>query len=289
MKPLVLLLAVAFAAGVRAQAPDPLPPINTPATNQSLQGKVIWADLHTADPAAAIKFYTGLFGWTATTLQRANHSYTVFLNDGHPVAGVALRPVTPQDQGRGRWVTYLAVADVPRTLAIATANGGRVLVPAKDLPNRGVQALLADNEGGIFGVLHSSSGDPEDYQPEIGDWAWAHVSEPDPAAAAAFYQTVLGYPSSPDPERAGAFILGAPGMARTAIGPIPARPDARPGWLIFVRVADAGQSAARAEALGGHILVAPKSTRPGSRLAVVSDPVDGTIGLIELEEGSVQP
>src|SRR4029077_16194936 len=98
------------------------------------------------------------FGWTASTLQRHGHAYTLLSSDGQPVAGVAQRPAGPQDQAHGRWIVYFSVADVPRTIGVAQANGGHVVFPAKDLAQRGTQALLADSQGALFGILHSSSG-----------------------------------------------------------------------------------------------------------------------------------
>jgi len=41
------------------------PPLNDPATREAHPGKFVWAELFTADSAAATRFYTGVFGWTA--------------------------------------------------------------------------------------------------------------------------------------------------------------------------------------------------------------------------------
>ncbi|HEX3728419.1 MAG TPA: VOC family protein [Opitutaceae bacterium] len=280
-----LLAFALIASALRAQTAD-FPAINTPATNQSLQGKIVWADLHTSAPDAAIKFYAGLFGWTASTLQRHGHAYTLLSCDGQPVAGVAQRPAGPQDEARGRWIVYFSVADVPRTIATAQANGGRVVFPAKDLAQRGTQALLADNQGALFGVLHSSSGDPEDYEPAVGNWAWSHAFEKDAASGAQFYQTVLGFSAAPEADNTppNAVILSSQGLARGALGPLPNRPDAQPGWLAFVRVANVDDTASKAESLGGRVLIAPKATQPGSRIAVLADPVDGVIGVMEMSD-----
>ncbi|HVW22030.1 MAG TPA: VOC family protein [Opitutaceae bacterium] len=280
------LLALALAAAsLRAQGPS-LPPINTPPTNQSLQGKIVWADLHTSDPEAAIRFYTALFGWTANTLRRHGRAYTILSSGGQPVAGVAERPAAARDQGRGRWIVYLSVADVPRTVAVALANGGRVVFPPKELPARGTQAMLADDQGGLFGILHSSSGDPEDYEPEVGDWAWAHVFAKDSADGMRFYQAVFGYSVTPDTarNRPDVYLLSSQGLARGALGPLPNRPDAMPGWLAFVRVASVDRTVGRVASLGGRVLVDPKSTQPGSRIAILADPVDGAVGVMEMSD-----
>lgn len=100
---LVLCGAVAMAG-----AAD-LPPLSdTTPTGEHFPGKFIWADLFTADPAAAQAFYTGLFGWEATTIERTTtsgtHPYIVLANGGEPVAGLARLPSRMQDTVHGRWV-----------------------------------------------------------------------------------------------------------------------------------------------------------------------------------------
>ena len=49
-----------------------------------------------------------------------------------------------------------------------TKAGGRVLAPPQKMPKRGEQAVFADPEGALFGVVKSSSGDPEDFLAEPG-------------------------------------------------------------------------------------------------------------------------
>ena len=276
----ILVLALSL---VSARAAD-LPPLNVAPSGQSLPGKVIWADLYTTDPTAAIAFYTGLFGWTETGIQRGHNVYTVFFNRGRPVAGIISRPAAPKDTGKGHWINYVAVADVNQTLNTAVANGGRIVHPAQNIPVRGMQAILADSQGSLIGVMQSSSGDPDDAEPVAGDWAWAHLFARDSVAASQFYHTVLGYDAVADnrDSQANVFLLNSQGMSRAALGPIPAREDAQPDWLSFIRVANLDDAIARATTLGGKVLVAPKATRPESRLAIIADSNDVAIGLVEL-------
>lgn len=65
---MVALLGV-IAPLSRADTPEPsVPPINTPASTDYFTGKLVWANLYTADVAAATRFYTQLFGWTAESV-----------------------------------------------------------------------------------------------------------------------------------------------------------------------------------------------------------------------------
>jgi predicted enzyme related to lactoylglutathione lyase len=278
---LFLLLSLAV-VGARA---DDLPPINATPTGLALPGKMIWADLYTKNPAGEMQFYTELFGWNAETISRpSGNEYHVLLNHGQPVAGVVFRAAPPGDTGQGRWISYVAVADVAQTVAAAAELGGKVVHPAKNLPQRGTQAILIDSQGSLLGLIHSSSGDPADNQPDIGAWAWAHLSARDPAAAAQFYHAAIGYEAVPDARegRHDVFLLNSQGFTRASIGPIPHRPEAYPDWLGFVRVGNLDDALAKATTLGARVLLAPKSTEPGTRLAILADPADVAIGLVEL-------
>lgn len=277
----ILLLALTL---VSVRAAD-LPPINDKPTGMMLPGKMIWADLYTKNPAGEIQFYTGLFGWKAMAIKRpSGASYTVLTNDGQPVAGVVFRAAPEGDTGQGHWINYVAVSDVAQTITVAMGLGGKVLHPAKLLPDRGTQAILTDSQGSVLGVLHSSTGDPDDTEPAMGSWAWAHLSARDPVAAAQYYHAVLGYTAEPDnrESRPDVFLLSSQQFTRASIGPIPDRPEAYPDWLGFVRVKNLDEAIAKATALGAHVLLTPKSTEPQSRLAIVADPADVAIGLVEL-------
>ena len=147
-----------------AGAADFPPLSDTTPAGDHFPGKFIWADLFSPDQAAAQAFYTGLFGWEATTIERTTpsgtHPYIVMANGGDPVAGIARRPSRMLEAKHGRWVGYVSVPDVEMALVAAKAAGGRVLFPAKDVPQRGTQAIFVDPEGAELGLLRSSSGDP---------------------------------------------------------------------------------------------------------------------------------
>jgi uncharacterized protein len=282
---LVLCGAVAMARAAE------LPPLSdTTSTGERFPGKFIWADLFTADPAAAQTFYTGLFGWEATAIARptasGTHSYIILTNGGEPVAGIARRQVRRPGPLQGRWVGYVSVPDVSQALAAAAAGGGRVLFPAKDLPRRGTQAIFVDPEGAELGVLHSSAGDPGEYAPDPGDWTWAQLFARDPAGAGRFYASIAGWEVLPDTrsKRPNLFVLASGGYSRASVSPLPPGPKARPGWLLFVRVADVKAAAAKATQLGGRVLVAPSDAPADYWRAVIIDPTGAVIGLVQLQQ-----
>ena len=283
---IILFCAAAAVAG----AAD-FPAINEPATEESFPGKFIWADLFTSEQPAAEAFYTGLFHWTATTIERETgsgaHDYVVLYNQGRPIAGIVHRPLQTQDKVRGRWIGYVSVDNVASTVEAETAAGGSVLLPAKDLPQRGTQAIIADRDGAILGLLHSSSGDPGEYRPEAGDWTWAQLFARDTEAESQFYRDLLHYEIMPDTrsDRAGGFIFASGGYSRASLAPLPSsHRNAKPGWLLFVRVASVQDTVALASSLGGKIRVAPKDIDAKMQMAIIADPLGEAIGVVELAE-----
>lgn len=287
MKTLAVIL---FSIVALTAAGADLPPLNSPPATYCYPGKFIWGDLFTADPAAAQKFYTGLFGWTAATIERTTHSgtrpYIVLSVGDRPIAGIALRPPKMKDEALGRWVGYVSVPDVAQALAAATAGGGHVLSHTKDLPQRGTQAIFTDADGAMLGLMHSSTGDPGEYLPEPGDWTWAELFARDPAAAGRYYHTVIGYDVIPDTrtDRPNNFILVSDGYSRASLAVVPDRPKARPVWLLFVRVASVKDTVAQAVKLGGRVLVPPSNAPMEYWRAVIADPTGGVIGVVQLED-----
>lgn len=279
------LFSPGSAAGAGA---DRLPPLNDATTAEHLTGKFIWADLFTGSPSVAAKFYTNLLGWTATTYRRDDGaSYILLRNLGDPVAGVVQR-AADRPEGPGRWIGYVSVEDVGRAIKMIEAAGGRSLAPYRDLPDRGTQALVADKEGAVFGILHSSSGDPGDFRPDPGDWLWAELFAREPKSAGNFYRSVFNYDVTADVRTAKPdhFIVSGGGIARAGISPVPVQNDAVPSWLGFVRVADLAATVAHAVALGGKALVEPRAAEEGSRFAIVADPTGAAIGLVEVADNA---
>ena len=284
-------LGLLGAGRLPAAAAVALPPLNDPPTADRLVGKFVWADLFTTDPAVAAKFYEGLFGWTGKTIARDGHSYVLLHHEGRPLAGIVPRPLRNGPAARARWVGYLAVDDVARTLAATTKAGGAVLAPARDFPRRGTQAIVADNTGAVLGLLHSAAGDPPDYEAANGEWVWAELLVDRPETAATFYRDVFAHQITPAPpeEKKARFFLNAGGFARGGIAPLPAKDDARPGWLGFVRVASAAEAATRAAALGGRVLVTPRPSTVGTHFAVVADPTGAPVGVIDFADPVAAP
>jgi predicted enzyme related to lactoylglutathione lyase len=158
------------------------------------------------------------------------------------------------------------------------------LATPQKFPKRGEQAVFADPEGAVFGVLKSSSGDPEDFAPEIGDWIWIQLLSRDPQKAAEFYRNIAGYEVIPNTtaNRLSDYVLVSDHFARATVRSIPAaNAQVQSTWLPFVRVKSVSDSVARAVQLGGKILVEPNSGLFEGKVAVVADPTGAAVGLLD--------
>lgn len=270
-----------------------LPPLTTVPGSPRLPGKVIWSDLVTDDVPAARKFYSRLFGWTFQDVG----SYAIAANDERPLCGMFQRP-RPADrpEARPRWIAYISVASVDRAERAVTKAGGRVVAEPREMPRRGAQAVFADPEGALFGVIRSSSGDPQDFLPEPGDWIWIQLLSRDARKAAEFYRAIAGYEviENSASNRLNDYVLASKGYARATVRTIPkANDQVQPTWLPFVRVKNVTDSVVRAKELGGRALIEPKPEVFDGKVAVVADPTGAAIGLLEwsgqLLKGGRQP
>ena len=275
---------IGFAASARAAK---FPPLNDPDTKETHPGKFVWAELFTNDSAAATKFYSGVFGWTAVAFDQHGAAYTVFSNGDHPVAGLRQRSPSATPHA-SRWIDYIAVTDIASSLALVPAAGGEVRAPARKFPKIGIQAIITDHEGSPVGLLQSSSGDSVDDEPATGDWNWFHLLAKDPVSDAAFYRQVFNYQVAPDArtEKKNELLLSSDGLNRGGVSLVPEREGAKPGWLGVIRVANLDGTLGRVQALGGEIIVAPHDAAFGSRFAMIADPTGGTVGLVEYENNA---
>lgn len=275
-----LALAVPLTAAER----PPLPPLVEPASAMRLPGKFVWADLFTSELERQRDFYVGLFGWQWAWLDDAGpRPYGLLYNGGQPVAGIVSFAPREVEGPYARWIHYASVVDVRAHADAVRAAGGRVLLEPREMPERGAFAIATDLEGAPFGLLESSSGDPEDYQVDPGDWLWVQLFTRDAGAAGAFYADLLDYELQEDEASAEVadFVLASQGFARAGVAQLPETSQTRPLWLGFVRVAALEPVLTRTTELGGAVLLPPSQERMGGRLAVIADPLGAAVGVLE--------
>jgi predicted enzyme related to lactoylglutathione lyase len=287
LKPRLSLAVGALLLGAAAgfAAEPPLPPLTTVSGSPRLPGKFVWADLVTDDVPAASKFYAGLFGWSFQDFG----GYLIAANEDRPLCGMFQRPRPADASAKPRWFGYLSVTNVERAKQAVLQAGGKVLAEPKKMPKRGEQAVFADAEGALFGVVKSGAGDPEDFLAAPGDWIWLQLLSRDARKAAEFYRAVGGYKivENSETNRQSDFVLTSEGFARATMRTIRTEAESvRPTWLPFVRVLSISESVAKTKQLGGKVLIEPKPELLNGKVAVISDPTGAAIGILEWSQES---
>jgi predicted enzyme related to lactoylglutathione lyase len=244
-------------------------------SSDPLLGKVVWHDLITEDLDTARSFYGGLFGWTfEESTGSRGESYLLARKDRVLVAGLLAYAPPADDKQYSRWLPYISVDDVDAATARATAAGARVVADARNLGSGRVAAIV-DPQGAVVGLARSSIGDPDDKTtaPAPGRPVWNELVADDPAVAATFYRTLAGYRVETIQRRGGEyFLLTNNGVRRAGIFQNPADEDYMPVWLTAFGVADPAAAAARAESLGGKIILPASPELRDGTIALVTDP-----------------
>ncbi|HXM56799.1 MAG TPA: VOC family protein [Candidatus Dormibacteraeota bacterium] len=112
---------------------------------------------------------------------------------------------------------------------------------------------------------------------------WVDMSSADPSASAAFYTALFGWTADEANEEYGGYrMLRQDGKMVAGLGP-----QMAPGptvWTTYVKVADADATAAKVEAAGGKVLMAPMDVGPQGRMAIIQDPSGGVVGMWQTGE-----
>ena len=114
------------------------------------QGKTfVWHELYVPDTDAAVKFYGTALGLGTEKMEMPGMPpYTMLTRDGKPVCGMQSTQAPQMMPGiPPHWAVYLSVDDVDARVAAVENNGGKLVVPAMDIPTVGRMALIADPQG----------------------------------------------------------------------------------------------------------------------------------------------
>ena len=117
---------------------------------QPVPNAIEWNELITPDPAAAVKFYGGLFGWTTEEFAMPGKPPYTMLQRGDRTFGGVMAPPMPGIPPH--WLHYVTVASVDDALAKAVSLGAAVCLGATDIGEAGRIAVLKDPQGAIFGL-----------------------------------------------------------------------------------------------------------------------------------------
>ena len=279
-----VLLATGLLAASVVQATPTLPALNVPASGVELPGKFTWFDMATPKPVEQQDFYASLFGWSFRSPGQSDDDYALIVNRGRAIGGMFRHEPPGGEQDGALWIALMSVTSVDEAIATTQSSGGAVQVQAATVPDRGRHALLTDPAGAIFGVLDSSTGDPPDYQVEMGDVIWVDLFARDVPGMIRFYSGLAPYeistrPIVQDVERN---ILSAHGMPRAGIVPVDEEAN-RAAWVPYVRVENVAATLEKVVEGGGFAIVAPDERILNGNVAVFVDPFGGVTGIVKWE------
>jgi uncharacterized protein len=231
-------------------------------------GTFCWVDLGTSDVAGAKAFYGELFGWDLEDVPAGEGAtYTLARLRGRDVAGMHFHT---EEEGTG-WSSYICVDDLDATIARVRELGGGVLMEPADLPGVARMAQIADPGGAEVTLSQPTGQFGAGLVNDVGAWSWNELVSPGLQAATAFYAGLFGWKADqlPGPMPRISFTLG-----ELLIGgghqPGPQEGET-PRWTVSFTVADADQSVAEVERLGGSVLLPPIGI-PIGRFSIVADP-----------------
>ncbi|MER7777671.1 VOC family protein [Streptomyces sp. NPDC096191] len=253
-------------------------------TTRFVTGAPNWVDVGTTDFDASAAFYGGLFGWRFRSAGPEAGGYGFFELDGRIAAGGM---ETSSEQGPPSWTVYFQTPDAGATAQTSEQARGGVLAQPMEVKDKGTMAILADRAGLPFGVWQPARLPGLGVVGESGALCWVELHTADVAAAAAYYQSVLGLETSAVSFPGGSYTSVNPGgEGEDAMfgGVVPLADDPEPtetGWLPYFAVDDTDAAVARARELGGTVPMAATDIEGVGRVARIADPSGARFAVLE--------
>jgi len=265
-------------------------PTEAKAATRQLQGSHIWYELMTPDPDGATAFYGAVVpGWTVGQPIGGDQDYRIIgRSDGGSAGGVlALTEDMRQHGARPVWLGYIGADDVDATARQVEAKGGKLLMPAFDIP-QGRIAMVTDPQGNPFYIMKPiPPAGQEDRQSDVFSpdqqqrVSWNELSTADPVAARTFYGELFGWTSDdfmPMGEY-GEYRFFDHGSLR--IGAVSGMmPDGHPGWRYYIRVPSISKAVEAVKAGGGTITLEPMEVPGGDTIVIGNDPQGAEFALV---------
>lgn len=239
-------------------------------------GTPSWVDVESPDTSRSAEFYEALFGWKQRNVGAPDQaSYSMMTLKDRVVAGLGARSM---DESRPvAWSVYVTVADVDATVARCLELGGSVVVQAADVMQAGRSAVVEDPLGTIISLWQAKDREGVELVNEPGAFTWSELASTDLDASAEFYVDLFGWGLHESTEHHRAFTVDG----KVVCGGHTAAPGEVPGWLVWFDVEDCDEVAARADALGGKVIVDPGDLDFG-RGAVIADTLGAAFGIGEV-------
>lgn len=254
-------------------------------------GGFIWYELMTGDPEGAKAFYDDLLDWNIGEPAPGGLDYRMIAAGEDFVGGVLrLTDEMCREGAHPVWLGYIGVDDVDATIAQLKDLGGKVLLPAFDIPEVGRIAMVADPEGAPFYIMRGAVEDSVSnaFKPDAqGHCSWNELAARNPQQALQFYGQLFGWTSSesmPMGENGDYQFLDAGDTRIGALSPC-IDPFRSIPWLYYFQVADIDRAVTTTTARGGKILHGPHEIPGGDAIIIGSDPEGVSFALVGPRRG----
>ena len=117
-------------------------------------GAMSWNHLFTPDPAAAVDFYTQLFGWTAEDQGSGRYTF----KNGDRGNGSVSPPRADDDPGDAYWIVYFTVDNTDDVADRADKLGGNLVTPPRTTSD-GRIAVVEDAQAARFAIFQGEVDD----------------------------------------------------------------------------------------------------------------------------------
>ncbi len=115
-------------------------------------GRCRWNELNTSDPAAALDFYTRLFGWEkGDAMPMGEMGDYQFINHGGEMIGATM--ASRADGPPPMWFFYFGVPEIDAAAARIGANGGTIQDGPMEIPGGEYAVVATDPQGVMFGIV----------------------------------------------------------------------------------------------------------------------------------------
>jgi predicted enzyme related to lactoylglutathione lyase len=264
-----------------------------------IPGVPCWVDTSQPDPAAAVDFYGGLFGWEFENVMAPGADGAYFIGRIRGLDAAAVGSIPEGAPQMATWNTYVWVDSADETARKVRDAGGSVLMEPFDVMDAGRMGVYADPEGAVSCAWQPKQHKGARIVNEHGSLNFNTLNTRDAEGAKAFYGAVFGWGildlgggsawtlpgygdhlEADDPGlRERVAELGGPAGFEDVVAsvlPIPGdQPDTPPHWSVTFGVDDADAIAGKAIELGGKVLAAPFDA-PWVRMTVIADPQGAT-------------
>lgn len=118
--------------------------------------QVVHFEIHSANPQAAVKFYTDTFDWKISKWDGPMDYWLVSTGEGDGIDGGIVRRQGPGPEAAAPvngYVCTIVVDSLDRTVETIAANGGTIAVEKHEVPAIGLLAYFKDPDGNLFGAL----------------------------------------------------------------------------------------------------------------------------------------